>query len=74
MKPENYRETLAAAGPWQIRLTCYQLGQVFYCHADNVSPGATIARARGATQAEAEQMALQKARQRLEQTRIHPTE
>ncbi len=69
MKAEQYRErTLEVAG-WPVRLTSYKLGDMFHCTADNVSPGANVARATGATQEEAEQKALAKAEERLAKTR-----
>lgn len=69
MKAEYYRERQLQVAGWPLRLTSYQLDGVFYCHADNVSPGANIARASAATQEEAERRALEKAQERLERTR-----
>ena len=31
-------------GRWQCRLTSYRLGAIYHCHADDVSPGARLAR------------------------------
>lgn len=67
--PTDYSErTLEVAG-WPVRLTTYKLGEQYHCTADNVEPGAAIARTRGATKEEAEQAAIQKAERRLSQTR-----
>jgi hypothetical protein len=48
-----------------INITTYQIGERFYCHIDNVSPGATIARTEGDSLEEAREAALQKATTRL---------
>jgi hypothetical protein len=69
MKPEEYRERQVDVDGWQVNLTSYKLGDVFHCKADNVSPGAWLARTTGATREEAEQKALERARQLLSQTR-----
>ena len=68
MKPEAYSERKIDLNGWQIRLTSYKLGGEFYCTADNVSSGAWLARTRGASQREAEQQALDKARKLLART------
>jgi hypothetical protein len=44
---------------------------VYHSKADNVSPGASLARTTGATREEAEQEALDRARQLLSRTRRH---
>ena len=38
MKTEDYSERVVDVNGWQCRLTSYKLGEVYYCHADNVSP------------------------------------
>ena len=68
MKPEQYSERLLEVGGWPLRLICYRLGETFYCKADNVSPGALIARSTGATREEAEEKALAAAGERLGHT------
>jgi hypothetical protein len=68
MKPELYSERLLEAHGWPLRLISYRLGETFHCKADNVSPGALIARATGATREEAESQALETASQRLGRT------
>jgi len=69
MKPENYSERLLEAHGWPLRLISYRLGETFYCKADNVSPGALIARSTGATREEAEAKAIETAGERLGRTR-----
>ena len=72
MKPEDYSErTLELAG-WPVRVISYKLGDTYRAKADNVSPGANIARSEGATKEEAEQRVLAKAEERLAATRVIP--
>lgn len=71
MKAEEYTERQVEVEPWQVKLTSYKLGDVYHCKADNVSPGAALARATGATREEAEQKALDRARQLLARTHRH---
>ena len=44
MKPEDYSERQVDTDGWQVNLTTYQLGEKWYTKADNVSPGAALAR------------------------------
>ena len=69
MKPTDYSERKIELHGWPVNLTSYRLGDVYYCKADNVSPGAHIARAQGASKQEAEEKALAKAKERLAATR-----
>ena len=71
MKAEDYSERQEEVDGWPVNLTSYKLGEVFHTKADNVSPGAALARAAGATREEAEQKALDRARQLLSRTRRH---
>jgi hypothetical protein len=66
MRPEGYQERIQSIPPFQVRIVSYRLGEEFHCSVDNVDPGATIARSLGATRAEAESAALEKATRRLE--------
>lgn len=68
---EEYSERVVDIEPWQVRLTSYKLGDVYHCKADNVSPGAALARTTGATREEAEQKALERAQQMLSRTHRH---
>jgi hypothetical protein len=69
MKVENHTERKIEIGGWQVNLRTYQIGETFHCKADNVSPGANIARSTGATREEAEQKAIAKATERLAATK-----
>lgn len=71
MKAEEYSERQVDVDTWQVKLTTYKLGDVYHTKADNVSPGAALARTTGATREEAEQKALDRARQLLARTRRH---
>ena len=69
MKVENHAERKIEIGGWEVNLRTYQIGDTFHCKADNVSPGANIARSTGATREEAEQKAIAKATERLAATK-----
>jgi hydroxyacylglutathione hydrolase len=69
VKPTNFSERVLEVAGWKLRLTSYQLGDKHYCKADNVEPGACIARTEGATKEECEQKALEKAQEYLSRTR-----
>ena len=71
MKVEDYQERVVEVEPWQVKLTSYKLGDVYHTKADNVSPGAALARTTGGTREEAEQKALDRARQLLSRTQRH---
>jgi hypothetical protein len=73
MKVEEYQERKIEVSGWPVNLTSYRLGNVFHCKADNVSPGAALARTTGATREEAEKNALDRAEQLLARTRVHST-
>ena len=72
MKPEQYREARDELAGWPVRITSYKLGGKYYVTVDNVSPGAWIAKAEGATLQEAEQKARTDAAERLGRTRRVP--
>ena len=48
-----------------VRITSYQLGDAYYCQVANADPGATIARAEGATRRQAMEAAISKAVKKL---------
>jgi hypothetical protein len=58
---------------WPISIESYKLADVYHCTIRNVDPGARIARADGASKAEAESRALEKAGRYLAQTRRFTT-
>ena len=74
MKVEDYQERRLEIAGWPVNLTTYRLGEVFHAKADNVSPGAALARTTGATREEAEGKAIERAGQMLARTRVNPVE
>ena len=71
MKAELFQERKLEVNGWEVRLQSYKLGDIFYSQADNVSPGAWLARKTGATREEAEEKALERARELLSRTKRH---
>jgi len=71
MRVEEYGERDLQVAGWDVHLTTYKLGDVYHCKADNVSPGAGLARATGTTREEAESKAIERAEQLLSRTRRH---
>lgn len=69
MQAEDYSERRVEVLGWPVNLTTYRLGTVYHCKADNVSPGAALARTSAASREEAEKQALQRARELLRGTR-----
>ena len=72
MKVEDYQERRVEVAGWPVNLATYRLGDVYHSKADNVSPGAALARTTGATREEAEKKALERAEQLLARTRVYP--
>ncbi len=72
MKAEEHQERREKLERWEVHIVSYKLGDQWTCTVDNVSPGANVARATGLTREEAEKKALDKAKERLAQTRVHP--
>jgi hypothetical protein len=71
MKAEEYQERQLEVAGWPVNLTSYRLGTEWHSKADNVSPGAALARATGATREEAEDRALKRAEELLGRTKRH---
>jgi hypothetical protein len=69
MKPEEYKEASFELAGWAVHMTSYKLGEKYIAKIDNVSPGAQIARAEGATREEAESKATEDAQRRLQRTK-----
>jgi hypothetical protein len=65
----DYAERVLEVEGWPVRLTCYRVGETYYCKADNVSPGAALARSSASTRDEAERAVLERARTMLGRTR-----
>ena len=71
MKVENHSERQIEIDGWPVHLTSYQIGETFHCKADNVSPGAALARVTGSSAQEAEEKAIARAKELLGRTRRH---
>lgn len=69
MKAEEYQERRLEVAGWTVNLASYRMGAEWRCTADNVSPGAAIARTKGRTRVEAEEQAVARAEQLLARTR-----
>lgn len=72
MRAEGYETRVVEVVGWPLRLTSYRVGERYHCVADNVDPGAWIARSEGATREEAEREALERAERALGRTRRPP--
>ncbi len=70
MKAEEHQERNEQFGRWQIHIVSYKFDEKWICTVDNVSPGANVASATGATREEAEKKALERAKERLAATRV----
>lgn len=66
---EGFSERQVELNGWPVRLTSYRVGNKYVCQADNVSPGACLARFSAATAEEAEAQAISKARHLLGKTK-----
>ncbi len=65
MITENFFEEALELNGISIRITTYKIGNEFHCHISNADPGATIARASSGTKESAQEVAMNKAWERL---------
>jgi len=72
MKAEEFQERKIEIAGWPVNITSYRLGDAWHSKADNVSPGAALARTTGTTREEAEQKAIARAGELLGRTRRRP--
>lgn len=68
MKAEEFLERRDELLGWPIKVESYRLGDTFFCAIYNVDPGGRLTSAKGATRAEAESRALEKARWYVERS------
>jgi hypothetical protein len=73
VRAENYISRQEELAGWKVGIVSYKLGDRWYCEIDNVSPGARLTRRDGPTREEAEKQALDRAREMLQRTKVHPT-
>ncbi len=71
MRTEDYQRREEKLAGWPVGIVSYKLGDQYVCEIDNVSPGARIARAEGATREDAEREAKAAATRRLGRTKVH---
>jgi hypothetical protein len=69
MRVEEFEERGVELLGREVQLTTYRLGEIWHCKADTVSPGLALARTIGATREEAENLAIERARDLLSRTR-----
>jgi hypothetical protein len=72
VKAEEFQERKIEIAGWLVNISSYRLGDAWHSKADNVSPGAALARTHGATREEAEQKAMARAAELLGRTRRQP--
>ena len=71
MKAEEFQERKLELAGWPVNVQSYRLGEVWHAKADNVSPGANLARASGSTREEAETSVVKRAEEYLGRTQRH---
>ena len=71
MNAENFVERRVEIDGWPVNVSSYQLGNKWHAKADNVSPGANLARAEADSRESAEQQVIDRARQLLARTKRH---
>ncbi len=69
MKARNFSERRVQIEGWEVNVSSYQFGDKWRAKADNVSPGANLARAESDTREAAEQQVLDRARELLSRTK-----
>jgi hypothetical protein len=65
LRSNDHHVEIRQVGEWKVNLTSYKIGDKYYCHIDNIDPGATIARSNAGTREEAVQLAMMKVTERL---------
>ena len=69
-KTEEYQIRMCSEGQWRLQVKSYRLADKFFCLVDNVDPGARVVLSEGSTRKAAEEIALKKAKQMLQGTRV----
>lgn len=69
LRAEEFKREETTLGGWPVGITTYRVGENWICKIDNVSPGAIVARGRGATRDEAVASASARAAPRMASTR-----
>jgi len=71
LRAEELQERRLELEGWQVNVSSYRLDAVWHAKADNVSPGANLARATGMSREEAESSVIQRAKELLGRTKRH---
>jgi hypothetical protein len=71
MRSEEFQERKTEVAGWPVNVSSYRMGAEWHAKADNVSPGAALARTTGRTREEAEDRVLKRAEELLATTRRH---
>ena len=69
MNVEGFAERDLEIGGWPVHVVSYKIGDTWHCKADNVSPGARLARTTASTREEAESAAIARAGELLSRTK-----
>ncbi len=69
LRVQDFTERKIEIDGWPVNLVSYRIGETFHCKADNVSPGARLARTTGSTRQEAEEAAIARSRELLSRTK-----
>ena len=65
LKADDFNVNTREISGLTVNITSYKIGKRYYCHIDNVDPGATIVRMDGESKDEVIQTALERAMRRL---------
>jgi hypothetical protein len=68
MRAEQFAERRLELAGWPVNISSYRLDGLWHAKADNVSPGAALCRATGATREQAELKAIARAEELLKRT------
>jgi hypothetical protein len=71
MKAQGFSERRVVIDGWQVNISSYQFGDKWRAKADNVSPGANLARSEADSRELAEEQVLARARELLSHTKRH---
>jgi hypothetical protein len=71
MRAEDFSERQLELEGWPVNVSSWRLGETWHAKADNVSPGAALARITASTKEEAEAKAIARAKELLGRTRRH---
>lgn len=65
LKADDFSVNTRELSGLTVNITSYKIGKRYYCHIDNVDPGATIVSLDGESKEEVLQTAMERAQQRV---------